>query len=174
MPMRLLFFVFLVCLSRFVGEASAQTCNYSSIVATAPTSRFSDNGDGTVRDLATGLQWKRCSEGQTWSWGTCIGDASKHTWQEALQLAEVASYVNQNDWRLPNYKELFSIIEMACYGPRIDLNVFPATLSDTYWTSSPDRYYGGGAMGVDFSENQYSTAPFKESRIPVRLVRGGI
>lgn len=31
--------------------------------ATAPDSRYTDNGDGTVTDLATGLIWKQCAEG---------------------------------------------------------------------------------------------------------------
>ena len=74
------------------GVAAAQTCKYSSIPATAPASRFTDNGDGTVTDKATGLQWKRCSEGQAWSGGTCTGEATNQVWPAALQLADVASY----------------------------------------------------------------------------------
>ncbi|MBP8284334.1 MAG: DUF1566 domain-containing protein, partial [Chromatiaceae bacterium] len=97
------------------GAAAAQTCKYGSIPATAPASRFTDNGDGTVTDRATGLQWQRCSEGQTWSSGTCTGTATGHTWQVALQLAEAASYAGQSDWRLPNINELASIVEQACY-----------------------------------------------------------
>jgi hypothetical protein len=62
-----------------VGPAQA-TCNYASIVATAPASRFTDNGDGTVTDTATGLQWKRCSEGQSWDGATCSGTATNYYW----------------------------------------------------------------------------------------------
>ena len=40
------------------GTSAAQTCKYSSVPAIAPTSRCTDNGDGTVTDKATGLQWK--------------------------------------------------------------------------------------------------------------------
>jgi len=105
-----------LCLVFFTGAAAAaQTCKYDSIPATAPASRFTDNGDGTVTDKTTGLQWQRCSQGQTWSGGTCAGTATGHTWQAALQLADVATYAGRSDWRLPNIKELASIVEQACY-----------------------------------------------------------
>jgi hypothetical protein len=38
------------------GALAAQVCKYDSIRATAPASRFTDNGDGTVMDQGTGLQ----------------------------------------------------------------------------------------------------------------------
>jgi hypothetical protein len=63
------------------GPAAAQqVCKYDSIAATAPASRFTDNGDGTVTDTATGLQWKRCSEGQSWDGATCSGTATNYYW----------------------------------------------------------------------------------------------
>lgn len=109
-------------------ELAAKTCKYDSIAATAPASRFTDNGDGTVTDKATGLQWKRCSEGQTWGASTgCTGTATRHGWQQALQLADVATYAGKDDWRVPNVKELASIVELACYDPAIDLQSFPGT-----------------------------------------------
>ena len=79
-----------------------QTCKYDSIVATAPTYRFTDNGDGTATDRATGLMWKRCSEGQTWDGTTCTGAETFHNWQQALQLADGPSYAGYTDWRLPS------------------------------------------------------------------------
>jgi hypothetical protein len=154
------------------GAAAAQTCNYASIPATAPGSRFTDNGDGTVTDRATALQWQRCSQGQAWSSGTCTGTATTHTWQVALQLAEAASYAGRSDWRLPNIKELASIVEQACYNPAIDLAVFPGTPSSYFWSSSPLAggtdlawfvYFGSGFDGYNFKYNVSQ----------VRLVRGG-
>ncbi len=37
--------------------------------------RYRDNGDGTVTDVETGLQWMRCSLGQKWKGSTCVGEA---------------------------------------------------------------------------------------------------
>lgn len=108
-----------------VNVSAAQTCQYASIRATAPASRFIDNLDGTVTDQASGLQWKRCAEGQTWSGGTCTGSATTHTWQQALQLADSASYAGQSDWRLPNIKE---------FPPSLS---GPAMVPPSIWPSSP-------------------------------------
>jgi hypothetical protein len=161
-----------VCLLAAGPAAAQQVCKYDSIAATAPASRFTDNGDGTVTDTGTGLQWKRCSEGQTWNGGTCIGSATNHVWQQALQLAEAASYAGKDDWRLPNVKELASIVELACYNPAINSTTFPATPAYYYWSSSPYAHGPAGAWYVYFHfglDGHFS----KTNVSRVRLVRGG-
>lgn len=153
--------------------SAAQTCKYASIRATAPASRFSDNLDGTVTDKASGLQWKRCAEGQTWSGGTCTGSPTTHFWQQALQLADTASYAGHSDWRLPNIKELSSIVERACYSPAIDQAVFPAAPTSYFWSASPYAYGSDYAWYVYFY-NGYNGYSYKGYYYPhVRLVRGG-
>jgi hypothetical protein len=152
---------------------AAQVCKYDSIVATAPASRFTDNGNGTVTDQATGLQWKRCSEGQTWSDRSCTGTASTPTWQQALQRADTASYAGRDDWRLPNINELKSIVEEACYDPTIDLAVFPATPSSGYWSSSPyadHTYPSAWSLSFNYGNDEYG---YNGNAFQVRLVRGG-
>jgi hypothetical protein len=63
---------------------------------------FKDNGDGTVADEATGLMWAK-------------DDSQKGmNWQEALAWAQSRNqenYLGHNDWRLPNAKELQSIVD---------------------------------------------------------------
>ena len=166
-----------LCLALVAAGASAdQTCKYDSIPATTPANRFTDNGDGTVTDKVTALQWKRCSEGQTWSGGTCTGSYTIHIWQGALQLAEGASYAGKSDWRLPNIKELASIVEQACYGPAIDLEVFPGTALSYFWSSSPYGDVSGIDHGIawlvnfDYGVDQYGNQGIAYQ---VRLVRGG-
>ncbi|MBP8289539.1 MAG: DUF1566 domain-containing protein, partial [Chromatiaceae bacterium] len=155
------------------GVSADQTCKYDSIPATALASRFTDNGDGTVTDKATGLQWQRCSQGQTWSGGTCTGIATVGGWQWALQRADVASYAGRSDWRLPSIKELASIVERACDSPAIDLAVFPATPftgdRTAYWSSSP---VAGGARIVGFGAGGMGGNSVNTWQA-FRLVRGG-
>lgn len=151
---------------------AAQVCKYESIRATAPASRFTDNGDGTLSDNATGLQWKRCSEGQIWSGGVCTGSATYHSWQQALQLAEAAVYADNSDWRLPNIKELTSIVEAACYDPAINLTAFPGTPPRTYWTSTPGASSPSNAWNVNF-DSGLDGHDYKPNDSHVRLVRGG-
>ena len=171
--------VLLVGAALALVEASvwAQACKYTSIPATAPASRFADKRDGTVTDETTGLTWKRCSEGQTWDGTICTGIATGHDWQQALQLADSASYAGKDDWRLPNVKELASIVERACYLPAVNLEVFPGTPYSFFWSSSPvdvvGALAGDRAWTVNFYRGGVSLVYTKNNVYFVRLVRGG-
>lgn len=129
----------------------AQTCKPESIQASTPTSRFTDNHNGTVTDTKTGLQWKRCSEGQMWNGATngCDGSATVFTWKAALEQAQTANVTGGGlgiggSWRVPNIKELRSIIEVQCGGPAINLAVFPNTdTSAAVWSSSLQGFQAG-------------------------------
>ncbi|WP_246327540.1 DUF1566 domain-containing protein [Candidatus Competibacter phosphatis] len=124
--------------------------------------RYQDNGDGTVTDVRTGLQWMRCSLGQTWQGGTCVGWAEEYTWQEALDTAATLNrqggYASYSDWRVPTKKELLTLIYcssgqpniwndtgQACQGgyerPTIYQPVFPNTPDSRYWSLGKTSYY---------------------------------
>ncbi|MHC4434999.1 MAG: Lcl C-terminal domain-containing protein, partial [Planctomycetota bacterium] len=60
---------------------------------------FVDNGDGTVTDLATNLMWQQADSG--------VG----YNWRQALSYAESLDLAGYDDWRLPNAKELQSIVD---------------------------------------------------------------
>lgn len=64
---------------------------------------FKDNGDGTVTDNATGLMWMKIDSGKL--------KAGQMNWQQALEWAENLEYAGFSDWRLPNAKELHSIVD---------------------------------------------------------------
>lgn len=69
---------------------------------------FKDNGDGTVTDKATGLMWMKVDSGKLKAGKNKDG---KLNWQEALDWAESLEYAEYSDWRLPNVKELQSIVD---------------------------------------------------------------
>lgn len=164
---------------RFYALRNQQVCHYGSLPATTPPSRFTDQGDGTGTDIVTGLQWKRCEEGRVWDGVACTGSATLHTWQGALQLADTADFAGKSDWRLPNVKELASIIEGACYSPAIALGVFPGVDSNAvFWTSTPDSSVGEpmfplGAIAIDFEHGTEMGMARDGSFARVRLVRAG-
>ncbi len=140
----------------------AQTCG-DTIAASTPDSRFVVNGD-EVTDTDTSLIWQRCSLGQTGS--DCSGgSANTYGWQRALQAVSAP-------WRLPNIKELRSIVEEKCYYPAVNLTVFPNTVSSDYWSGSPDAYYSDYAWYVSFYVG-YSYRYHKSDDHYVRLVRSG-
>lgn len=62
---------------------------------------FIDNGDGTISDLATGLMWQKADDGKG------------RNWEEALLYAENLKLASYSDWRLPNAKELQSIVDYS-------------------------------------------------------------
>ncbi len=63
------------------------------------TNDYVDNGDGTITDLASGLMWMQDDSG------------AGMVWEDALSHAENLSYADHDDWRLPNAKELQSIVD---------------------------------------------------------------
>ena len=69
---------------------------------------FDDNGDGTVTDRATGLTWMKRDSGHLGAGPK--GDGAM-TWEQALAWAEGLEHAGHSDWRLPNAKELQSIVD---------------------------------------------------------------
>ncbi len=151
---------------------AVQTCKKDKIPETTPSSDFIDNQDGTVTHKTTGLMWKKCSEGLEGA--DCLtGSAAKKNWKEALEAADTvnsATFAGYNDWRLPNIIELGSIVEGACHSPTINVAIFPNTISNLYWSSSPSAVgnYGAWGMVFDYSNDHYDSKNYKYY---VRLVR---
>jgi hypothetical protein len=181
----LIFFRYLVifCFILLPINSIAQVCRMSDVLSSAPTSRYVINDNGTVIDKITGLMWKKCSEGQT-------GDECKneltvtYTWQLALQQAKKNNdikFAGYSDWRVPNIKELFSIMENQCT-PGINLTVFPNTpplqgsfVQTQFWSSTPQRDTGAGndpnILLVDYNMHTIGFSLSWKSFF-VRLVRG--
>ncbi|MBK5966669.1 hypothetical protein CCR95_21970 [Thiocystis minor] len=104
------------------------------------------------------------------SGGTCTGTAATYNWSQALQRADQSTLTSQGDWRLPNLKELSSIVERACHDTSVDLGVFPSTPSNYFWSSSPHAHYPDYAWVVAFVDGHGAGTGDSGH---VRLVRGG-
>ncbi len=100
-----------------------QNCQLSYLTPeTNPTSIYQVHGDGTVTDMRTGLMWKQCLEGQTGA--DCSGgSATGMNWVTALNHARSHSFAGYSDWRLPNIKELESLVDYRCQ-PKVNGDVF--------------------------------------------------
>jgi len=160
----------------FAGAAFSQTCNTASIPASTPDNQLTDNGNNTVTDNKTGLMWKKCVEGVTGS--TCdSGSAGSFTWQQALAQPAIVNnaggFAGYSDWRLPNIKELTSIVEEQCYDPAINLNRFPNATSSYVWSGSPHALDSSYAWYVNFYHGGSDGGGHRNSSWFVRLVRGG-
>lgn len=155
----------------------AQTCQTGNIPASMPTGQFTDNSDGTVTDNKTGLMWKKCREGQTG--GDCSGGvAYSYSWAGALERAQAVNtteggFAGYTDWRVPNIKELHSIVEKQCHSPAINLSVFPNVPAYVwFWSASPYAYDSRNAWTAYF-ENGSDYLSHKGNYGQVRLVRSG-
>ena len=147
----------------------------ANVIESTPTADFTVNGDGTVTHIRTGLMWKQCTEGQ--GGPACdAGAATGMTWGEALNAANsanAAAFAGHTDWRLPNIKELESIVELCGHVPAINRTVFPATPSASlYWSSTPATVVQSMAWYVYFASGEFGTTA-KSSGYLARLVRGG-
>lgn len=152
--------------------AMAQTCQ-PNLNESTPAARFViDANKGTVLDKTTGLMWKQCSEGQSGP-GCANGTAGYFRWTDALIRSATSTDGGYNDWRLPNIKELQSLVEEKCSSNAINLTVFPNTSAGLYWTGSPYiNRFNSYSWIVNF-DNGSVTQAHRASYNPVRLVRGG-
>jgi len=149
----------------------------ASITASTPTSQFIINVNGTVTDKKTTLMWKRCSEGKSWNGSTCAGGFLGGAWGQALAQAQTVNnnggFAGYTDWRVPNVKELSSIVEDQCTSPSINATIFPDNPLGFYQSSSPYAPNGANSLIVSFYAGNV-TSFSKTSTFPhVRLVRGG-
>jgi len=141
-----------------------------------PTGDYVDHGDGTVTHTPTGLTWKRCAEGQTWSNGACTGTATVLTrWQADLFRFNTDTFAGHNDWRLPALDELESLVDYTKASPALNNTVFSAAPS--LWTSLVDgsgyKTYPVGAWMIGFDNaGALSSVALEYQSVGVRLVRG--
>jgi hypothetical protein len=155
------------------ATAFAVTCE-PNMSPRNPDSSYSVGTDGTVTHIPTNLVWKRCSEGQNWNGSTCIGEATYVSWAEALTISSNSRFAGKSDWRLPNLKELRSLVEECRVEPSINDTLFPATPYEQYksifWSSSPNDGWISDSWGVEFGTGT-SYDHSRSSSYAVRLVR---
>ena len=161
------------CLLRRLALAFLLVSAASSALA---AKTYSDNGDGTVTDPTTGLQWMRCSMGQSWDGGTatCTGVAGIYEWNPAVALTNTVTFAGHSDWRLPSIRELQTLVDRTRYAPAIDSATFPNTPSSEFWSASPNvgPGYSGYAWVVSFNFGN-ANGNVRSNAYQVRLVRAG-
>ena len=132
-----------------------------AVTGTLPARRFTDNQDGTISDLYTGLQWQKIQSSNTMSW------------EEALAYSKTISLGGKTDWRLPNVKEIQSLNDVTLSKPSFNRTYFPDVLSGNFRTSttliqSTEKAWD---INVDYGIVSYNLKTLKEN---VLLVRGGL
>ena len=125
-----------------------------------PTPRFIDNGNGTVTDKLTKLIWmKKANAFDTKNWADALTTAN------GLKSGDAGTGLTDGskagDWRLPNVRELQSLIDYAFFNPALpntlgtgkwaEGNPFQGVQSSYYWSSSTDVNNTTYAWAVAFN-----------------------
>lgn len=143
-----------------------------NITTNAPDSRYTNNQDGTITDNKTGLMWMLCSSGESFDGSGCTGTVDIFNWEQAHSYAGAELFAGYNNWRVPNTKELMSLISDNCTLPALNQTIFSGEISTSYWTSTIDTDLTdqGQAHYVNFDNGFYDSDP-KTALYAVRLVR---
>lgn len=159
-----------------VGEvfADSQICQPMSLSASTPADRYMINEDATITDTQTQLIWQKCLVGVKGK--NCdIGVAKNFSWGDALAFVSEQNSkkkkINDSSWRLPNIRELASLIELQCRYPAINLSVFPNSPPAHQWSSSPYEFYPHYSWYVDFNEGIYTYSDRTDTNKHLRLVK---
>ncbi len=186
------------------GEAKPGTVHtftlkggYSAKVWTIANSRYQEvagSNGSIIKDMVTGLEWQRCSVGQSWN-GTskgCDGTQTLMDWSAAANLTQTGG------WRTPTLTELVGLVyctdtppvigltserpECGLFGdfqkPTIWQEAFPLVETAWFWTTSigneitvgEQYWFEGAAVSFYYGSMQYGDIA---NQCAVRLVRDG-
>lgn len=151
------------------GQSTSYTGTYGEDHDYQPAAsqmNYTDNGDGTVTDNRTALMWAKDGSGPG-----CF-NGNQTTWTGAITTCEELSFAGYDDWRLPNVRELSSILNLQNTFA-IDETYFTNTIGGIYWTSTTYIQNPSYAWVVRFDYG--GIAYFDKSNTPrVRCVRAGL
>lgn len=111
-------------------DVARARCVRTSVEHPAPAEDYTVLTD-TVTDNRTGLTWQRQSSEEP------------RTWNDAQALCT-------GGWRLPNIRELESLVDFSAAQPAVDGVAFPGTPDTRFWSSTPNANPQGYAWVVDF------------------------
>jgi hypothetical protein len=152
---------------------------------------YVDNGDGTISDLNTHLMWEKKSAD-----GSIHDKSNEYVWAAAFStfiggLNAAGGFTGHTDWRLPNAKELQSIVNYenvdlavsAAFNANCVLGCTVTTCSCTqsdiytqsaiYWTATTLAHLPTDAWDVNFTNGSVSFSS-KTYSTYARAVRGGL
>ena len=109
------------------GKRAARAVADDAAAAAGAPMRFIDNGDGTITDHVTGMMWEKKSDHrgtlhdyrEAFRWS---GDGTQVTiwdWLAAINSEGGSGFAGHSDWRIPNVKELQSIVDYERFNPAV-------------------------------------------------------
>ena len=108
----------------------------------------------------------------TYPWSGTGAEDTIWDWLNPINSEGGTGYAGHNDWRIPNMRELESIVDAELFDPAID-PIFGPTASGGYWSSTTIAADPSGAWFVDFSDGVVEPGVKSSLLAFVRAVRGG-
>jgi hypothetical protein len=125
----------------------------------SPIPRFTDNNNGTVTDNLTGLIWLKYANPcgpKNWA------DAIAYCNNLGSGTAGLSDGSVVGDWRLPNVKELHSLIDFGRYNPSLPAgHPFTGVQSDYYWSGTSSAASTNDAWSVAMNYGYVNGTPIK-------------
>ena len=133
--------------------------------------RYTSHPNGTITDQSTGLVWEK---------KTAANQFDAYLWDEAFEYVaglNAVRFGGYDDWRLPNIRELASLIDYGTFNPAVasefdDCGHGSCTVAGSYWSSTTAESAPILAWRVNFYDGAHLVGG-KTFTIRVRAVRGG-
>ena len=141
--------------------------------------RFTDNLNGTIKDNLTGLVWQQHTADINED-DEITAEGDMVSWQTALQYCEDLQFAAYDDWRLPNIREIMSLIDFGRFSPAINplFTTAPSAEKEpsAYWSSTPLIFHPRESWLVNFEFGfpASSNEQAEQTAFYIRAVRDGL
>ncbi len=134
------------------GQTMSQFVRYVRDNTDYGLNNFANNGNGTISDQATGLMWQQADSGTTYDWNG------------ALSYCQSLSLAGDDDWRLPNAKELHSIVDYTRAPDAQNAAQQSAAIDPVFNITSDDFYFWSSTTHMDGPNYWAAYFAFGEAR----------
>lgn len=120
--------------------------------------KFEYNLDGTITSKDTFFVWYQ-------------DENEPMVWEDAISFCENLDFAQSSEWKLPNIKELQTLIDYKKFNPAVDDEFFPGVMPSEYWSSTPTSEFS--ALFVNFFDGVVSMFN-KDALLYPRCIRTNI
>ncbi len=181
------------CWDGFGASIECAGTNHDGEIQAGAALSYVDNGDGTITDLNTGLMWEKKGDdgglhdnGNTYPWWSTNPSVDAiWDWLDDVNAEGGTGFAGYSDWRIPNVKELHSLIYYETINPSIDpvfdtgcvagctVTTCSCTGASSTWSATSAAVFTNLAITVTFSDGSVTNRRKRLFSLHVRAVRGG-